>query len=88
MRTALILAAGLLVFAGVALFSRLFSEHYPGATAWATGGFIVLWLLATGFNLWVGVNRAGYAFGEELPIMLLLFAVPAAVAIVVRWKLL
>jgi len=32
------------------------------------------------FNLWVGVNKAGYSVGEELPIMLLLFLLPAALA--------
>ena len=46
----------------------------------------VLWTLATGFNLWVGVNKAGYSVGEELPIMLFLFLVPAAAAILVKWK--
>jgi hypothetical protein len=38
------------------------------------------------FNLWVGVSHAGYSVREELPILLLLFAVPAAVALLVRWK--
>jgi len=38
------------------------------------------------FNLWVGVNKAGYSVGEELPIMLLLFLLPAALAVLIRWK--
>jgi hypothetical protein len=88
MRTVLILVAGFFFLAAITTFSRLFSEHYPAATTWATYAFLVLWLLATGFNMWVGVNKAGYSSGEELPIMLLLFAVPAAVAVVLKWKFL
>ncbi len=87
MRTAVILLSGLLVFAGLFFYSRLFTQHYPGAVTWATGGFIAFWLAATAFNLWVGVTHAGYSVREELPIMLVLFAVPAAIALAVRWKL-
>ena len=39
-------------------------------------------------NLWVGVARAGYSVGEEMPIFLLIFAVPAAAAVLARWKFL
>jgi hypothetical protein len=86
MRTVTILVSGLLVFAGLFLYSRLFVQHYPHAATWATSGFVAIWLLATVFNLWVGVSRAGYSAREELPILLLLFAVPAAMAVLVRWK--
>jgi hypothetical protein len=54
--------------------------------SWAIGVFLTLWLLATGFNLWVGVNKAGYSVGEELPIMLLLYLLPAVLAVLIRWK--
>jgi hypothetical protein len=87
MRTLLILLSGLLVLAGTFLYGRLFAEQYPHATSWAAYGFIALWLLATGFNLWVGVTRAGYSVREELSILLVLFAIPAAAALVLRWKL-
>ncbi len=88
MRTALILAAGFLLLGALAVFSRLFVQHFPGATTWAVAGFVALWLAATGFNMWVGVAKAGYSASEELPIMLLLFAVPAAAAVVLKWKVL
>ncbi|MEK7728854.1 MAG: hypothetical protein AAB354_10605, partial [candidate division KSB1 bacterium] len=42
--------------------------------------------LAAAANMWVGVARAGYSVQEELPIFLLIFLVPAAVALLVRWK--
>jgi hypothetical protein len=87
MRTAIILVSGLLVFAGLFFYSRLFTQHYPDAPAWATYGFIAVWFVASAFNMWVGITHAGYAIREELPIMLVLFAVPVAIALVVRWKL-
>jgi hypothetical protein len=88
MRTGLILLVGFLALAAAIIFSRLFAEHFPSATSWGVYSFITLWLLATGFNMWVGVSKAGYSIGEELPIMLLLFAVPALTAGLVKWKIL
>jgi hypothetical protein len=86
MRTVIILAAGLMIFAGVFLYSRLFVQHYPHAAIFATWAFVGIWLAATAFNLWVGVSHAGYSVREELPILLLLFGVPAVVALLVGWK--
>jgi hypothetical protein len=37
-------------------------------------------------NMAVGILKAGYSFGEEFPIFLLIFALPALVAIFVKWK--
>lgn len=86
MRTVFVLASGLLMFGSLFFYSRLFVQHFPGAVALATYTFVALWLAATAFNMWVGISHAGYSLREELPIMLLLFALPAAVALVVRWK--
>lgn len=86
MRTVFILASGLLVFGGLFFYSRLFVEHFPSAVTTATYAFVALWLAATVFNMWIGISHAGYSLREELPIMLLLFTVPAAVALFVRWK--
>ena len=36
--------------------------------------------------MWVGVAKAGYSTAEEPPILLLLFGIPAAVAVVLKWK--
>jgi hypothetical protein len=88
MRTTLFLAAGLLLLAAFFILARLFSENYPSAATWATIAFLVLWLVVTGANMWVGVNKAGYSAAEELPILLLLFGVPAVVAILLKWKVL
>ena len=66
----------------------LFSQHFPSAPNWAVGLGLSLWLAVTAANVWVGVSRAGYSVADELPILLLLFAVPAAAAVLVRWRFL
>jgi hypothetical protein len=38
-------------------------------------------------NLYVGVKSAGYTVREEFPIFLVVFAIPAAVALLAWWKL-
>jgi hypothetical protein len=43
--------------------------------------FVVVWLVACAGDLTVGVSH-GYGFGEEFAIHLLIFAVPAAAALV------
>jgi hypothetical protein len=86
MRTGLFLLAGFLLLGSLVVLAKLFSENYPSAPSIATAAFVVVWLALTSFNMWVGVNRAGYSFTEELPVLLLLFGVPAAVAVVLKWK--
>jgi hypothetical protein len=84
MRTAIFIAAGLMLWAaflGVAKFSS-----GTLASANATVGFLVVWFIAAGVNMWLGVSKAGYAFSEELPIFLLIFLAPAVVAALVQWK--
>lgn len=88
MRTGLFLLAGFLLVGATAVLARLFAHNYPPAPAVATAAFLALWLALTGFNMWVGVAKAGYSATEELPIFLLLFGVPAAVALVLKWKVL
>jgi hypothetical protein len=88
MRTALFLVAGFLLLAAALLLGKLFSTNYPGATFAATVAYVALWLIVAGANMWVGVARAGYSVAEELPIFLLIFGLPAAVAIILKWKVL
>jgi hypothetical protein len=88
MRTALFLIAGFLLLAASLLLGKLFSTNYPSATTAATIAYVGLWLSIAGANMWVGVARAGYSVAEELPIFLLIFGLPVAVAIVAKWKVL
>ena len=86
MRTALFLVAGLLLLAASLLLGRLFSANYPGATLAATVAYVALWFVIAGANMWIGVAKAGYSVTEELPIFLLIFGLPAAAAMVLKWK--
>ena len=61
-------------------------EHFPSAPNWALAASLALWLAITGANMWIGVSKVGYSVAEELPILVLLFAVPAAAAVLVRWR--
>ena len=86
MRTLLFLLVGFLLLAVCFILGRLFSAHYPSAMYAATIAFICLWLVISAFNLWVGVSKAGYSLGDEQPIFFLVSAVPAAVAIFLKWR--
>jgi hypothetical protein len=88
MRSGLFILAGFMLLAVSFIMAKLFSNYFPSAGTVAISLFLVLWLAFTGFNLWIGVSKAGYSFGEELPIMLLLFGVPALAAFLLKWKLL
>jgi hypothetical protein len=88
MRTGLFILAGFLLLAVSFILAKLFSNYFPSAGTVATSIFLVLWLALTGFNLWVGVVRAGYSVAEEFPILLFLYGAPAATAILIKWKLL
>ena len=88
MRTGLFLLSGFLFLAGSLIVGKMFSSNYPSATTGATVLFVILWLAITAANMWIGVAKAGYSWGEELPIFALLFAVPAAAAVLVKWKFL
>jgi len=48
--------------------------------------FITIWFVVAAVNMWIGIARAGYSFTEALPIFLLIFLVPAAAAILIKWK--
>jgi hypothetical protein len=88
MRTPLFLLVGFLLLAAFVLLGKLFSSNYPNAMLEATLVFVALWLGISGANLWVGVAKAGYTLSEELPIFLLIFCVPAVVAIFLKWRIL
>ena len=88
MRTAIIILGGLVFWAiGVAL-ARRFGKPGSDAVADTTLAFVTFWLLASATNLWIGVAQAGYTVREELPIALLIFGVPATVAMIAKWKFL
>jgi hypothetical protein len=84
--TAIVLGGGFSLLLACLLLGHAFGGGMPGAVAGAKI-FIPLWLLAAGVNLWLGVTHAGYSVGEELPIFLAIFGVPAAIAALLCWLL-
>lgn len=85
MRTALTIFAGFLVW-GVCVGAAKMSSNPSRAIGTATIAFVGVWFLAAAVNMYFGVARAGYAFREELPIFLVIFLLPAIVAVVAqRW---
>jgi hypothetical protein len=85
MRTTLFIAAGCLIWALWACTAKLWSVAAESMNI-ALAIFLAGWCAAAATNMWFGVSKAGYAFREELPIFLLIFAVPALLAIFVKWK--
>jgi len=85
-RTLWFLASGFCLLASTLILARLFSANFQSAPRVAMAAFAIVWLLATGFNMWVGVHKAGYAFTEELPVFLMLFTLPVASALLINWK--
>jgi hypothetical protein len=86
MRTLGIITGGFVLLAIVLGFANLFGAAGASAMMRATIIFVMLWLAAASAILWVGVYRTGYSFREELPIFLLIFMLPAVVAVLVKWK--
>ncbi len=87
MRTTIIILGGFALLAACILGARLFGGSAATPVGAAVAIFIAAWFAVSAINMWFGVARAGYSFQEELPIFLLIFLVPAAAAIFVRWKL-
>lgn len=83
-----VIAGGLVLLGLLVLAARWVHPAAPTAgMAAAARWFIPIWLIGAAINLWVGVAKAGYSVAEEARIFLVVFVVPAAVAILVAWSL-
>ena len=87
MRTIKIIAIGLAHLGGFLLAGRAIAgPSQPMALARAALVFLPLWFVGAGINMWIGVSRAGYSVADEARVFLLVFAVPAAVALLIWWR--
>ena len=82
MHTLKIIAVGFIVLGAFLIVGRALGNG-PKAALY----FLPVWLIAAAVNLWYGVTRAGYTLQDEAPISLLVFAVPAVMALLGWWKL-
>jgi hypothetical protein len=81
-RTLTIIAGGFVLLGLFALLGHWTGRGLRGVLPY----FAILWFAAAAANMWIGVTRAGYGVGEELPIFLLIFAVPVGAAwLLSRW---
>ncbi|MGF1641007.1 MAG: hypothetical protein ACFCUO_08660 [Rhodospirillales bacterium] len=86
MHMILVISGGLMILAVFALFGWLWG-HDTASTATGARWFVPVWVAVALVNMWVGVTKAGYTVAQELPILLVVIAVPAVVAVVVAWQL-
>ncbi len=88
MHTVKVIAGGFLLLAVCLLIGRLAGGAASGAhLASAAKLFIPLWLVVAAVNLWIGVAKAGYTVADEAPVFLVVFAIPAVVALLLVWRL-
>jgi hypothetical protein len=88
MRTVIFILGGFVLWAICLGVAKLVANTARSSMTVATVAFVAIWFVAAAVNLWIGVSQAGYSFQEELPIFLLIFLLPAAVAVLVKWKFL
>jgi hypothetical protein len=86
MHMVMVIGAGLLLLAVFAMFGRLWGHDTAGIVLGARW-FVPIWAVVALVNMWVGVTRAGYTVMQELPILAVVFAVPAAVALFLSWQI-
>lgn len=86
MHTIMVVGGGFALLVVFLLAGRLLGDGTSAALATAAKWFIPAWFVGAGINMAVGVIKAGYSVAEELPIFLLVFAVPAAVAGLLWWR--
>ena len=86
MHMLMVIVGGIVLLGVFLLFGQLWGGT-PPALGTAAKVFIPVWLMVSVANLWVGVNKAGYTVAQELPILLVVFAVPTVAAGVAIWQL-
>lgn len=81
-----VILGGTLLLGVFALFGKLWGGSAAGIAVGAKL-FVLVWFAVSLTNMWVGVSKAGYTVAQELPILLVVFATPAAIAAAVAWQL-
>ena len=84
MRTTIITLVGIALWSVGLSLAKRFGKPGGPAVADTTLAFITCWLLAALTNLWIGVTQAGYSLREGVPVFLVIFAIPAAIAAIVQ----
>ncbi|NWJ25888.1 hypothetical protein [Rhizobium sp. RM] len=81
-----VIGGGAVLLGLFALFGKLWGGDTAGIVTGAKW-FVPVWLVMSLANMTVGVTKAGYTIAQELPILLVVFAVPAVLAAGLIWQL-
>ena len=82
MHVLMVIAGGFVLLALFLLLARSWGAD-RGIFAVAAKAFIPVWLAISLVNLGIGVRYAGYTVLQELPILVVIFGIPAAAAVAV-----
>ena len=85
MHILLVIIGGTVLLGVFCLFGRLWGVDMSALVP-AAKAFIPVWFIIAAVNMTIGVARAGYTVMDELPILVLNFAVPAVIAAIVIWQ--
>lgn len=86
MHTLRVVIGGVMLLGVFLLAGRIFG-HSATRVARAAYFFVPIWFVASVVNLRVGISHAGYTLLAELPIMLVVFCVPALMAVMIGWRI-
>jgi len=81
--TVYLVGAGLLLLLLFIIAARLLKSRFGRFLPVYLG----VWFVASAVNMWVGVSQAGYTVMQEIPFFLVVFGVPAVVAILLARRI-
>ena len=79
MHTLVVIGIGMLVLGIMAALGRIAGGHDGFVRALLV--FLPTWLVGAAVNMLIGVKGAGYSAADEAPVFVVVFVVPAAVAL-------
>ncbi len=87
MHTVKVIAGGIVLLALCLVVGRWLGPDGMAGLSRGAKVFIPLWLIGAGINMWIEVSKAGYSVAEEMPTFAIVFAIPAAIALLILWRL-
>lgn len=86
MHMLMVIGGGIVLLGLFLLFGKLWGGDAAGLLL-ASKAFLPVWLAVSIANMVIGVYHAGYTVREEMPILLVVLIVPAALAALAIWRL-
>ncbi len=86
MHMLLVILTGILLLGVFVMFGKLWGGDAAGIASGARH-FVPVWVAVALVTMWGGVTKAGYTAMQELPVLGVVIAVPAAVARLPAWQI-